>query len=160
VLAPRVPLVAGPSSSHDTASGPAVLLCLAGMKPPASHVDLLDRPLFAHLATVTAGGAPLVNPMWFLWDADAELVRMTHTNNRHNYRYLLREPRVALSIADPDDQYRYLQLRGVVDAIDPDPTGGFFQVLARRYRGVAPQEVPDRDVRVVLSIRPTAFKAR
>jgi PPOX class probable F420-dependent enzyme len=129
------------------------------MRPPATHADLLERPLFAHLATVTAGGAPLVNPMWFLWDGEREVVKMTHTNSRHNYRYLLREPRVALSIADPDNQYRYLQVRGVVDAFDPDPTGHFFQVLQRRYQGTA-TEVPDRDVRVVLSIRPTGFKAR
>jgi PPOX class probable F420-dependent enzyme len=129
------------------------------MNPPESHVDLLERPVFAHLATVTADGAPLANVMWFLWDAEHGLIKMTHTNNRHNYRYLLREPRVALSIADPDDQYRYLQVRGVVESMDPDPTGGFFQALQHRYRGIK-TEVADRDVRVILSIRPTGYKAR
>jgi PPOX class probable F420-dependent enzyme len=137
--------------------GPSALL--DGVKPPDSHLDLLERPLFAHLATVTSDGAPLVNPMWFLWDAERELIQMTHTNARHNYRHLQREPRVALSIADPGDEYRYLQVRGVVDAIEPDPTGSLFQVLHERYRGVV-SEVPDRDVRVVISIRPTGFKAR
>ncbi len=62
-------------------------------------------------------------------------------------------------IAEPGREYRYLQVRGVVEAIDPDPTGRFFQVLQQRYRGVV-TEVADRDVRVVISIRPTGFKAR
>jgi PPOX class probable F420-dependent enzyme len=129
------------------------------MNPPATHLDLLERPVFAHWATVTSDGAPLVNPMWFLWDGDQGLIKLTHTNVRHNYRYLQREPRVAFSIADPDDGYRYLQIRGVVESIAPDPTGAFFQVLQQRYRGFT-REVADRAVRVVISVRPTGFKAR
>ena len=129
------------------------------MNPPESHLDLLERPLFAHFATVASSGAPLVNPMWFLWDAESGLIKLTHTNVRHNYRYLQREPRVALSIVEPGKEYRYLQVRGVVESVEPDPTGGFFQVLQQRYRGTV-SDVPDRDVRVVISIRPTAFKAR
>ncbi len=129
------------------------------MNPPATHLDLLERPLFAHFATVTTGGAPLVNPMWFLWDGERALIKLTHTSVRHNYRYLQREPRVALSIAEPGREYRYLQVRGVVESMEPDPTGAFFRLLHQRYRG-SDTEVPDRDVRVVISIRPTAFKAR
>jgi PPOX class probable F420-dependent enzyme len=129
------------------------------MNPPATHLDLLERPLFAHFATVTSSGAPLVNPMWFLWDGEQGLIKLTHTNIRHNYRYLQREPRVALSVVDPGNEYRYLQVRGVVESIEPDPTGAFFQVLLRRYRGIT-REVEDRDVRVVISVRPTGFKAR
>src|SRR3981189_3501492 len=66
------------------------------VKPPESHLDLLERPLFAHLATVRADGAPQVNPMWFLYDADRNRILLTHTKVRHNYRYLQAEPRVAL----------------------------------------------------------------
>ena len=61
-------------------------------------------------------------------------------------------------MADPDDPYRYLQVRGVVESIEPDPEGAFYQVLQRRYRGYA-TEVKDRDVRVVLTVRPVAFRA-
>ncbi len=129
------------------------------MNPPATHTDLLERPLFAHFATIASSGAPLVNPMWFLWDGEHGLVKLTHTSARRNYRYLQREPRVALSIADPGNGYRYLQVRGVVESIEPDPTGALYQVLHRRYRG-RDTDVPDRDVRVVISIRPTGFKAR
>jgi PPOX class probable F420-dependent enzyme len=129
------------------------------MNPPSTHLDLLERPLFAHWATVTTDGAPLVNPMWFLWDAEEGVIRLTHTNTRHNYRHLQREPRVALSIAEPGKEYRYLQVRGVVESIEPDPTGSMFRTLHQRYRGTD-TEVPDRDVRVKITIRPTSFRAR
>ena len=129
------------------------------LRPPEQYLDLLERPLFAHFATVTPDGAPRVNPMWFTWDNDAGVLKLTHTNERHNYRYLQKNPRVALSITDPDNQYRYLQLRGVIDQVDADPTGAFYQSLQQRYRGTT-SEVKDRDVRVVLTVRPTGFKAR
>lgn len=131
----------------------------ATIAPPDSHLDLLERPLFAHFATVREDGAPQVNPMWFLWDAGAGVIRLTHTRNRHNYRYVQREPRVALSIVDPDDGYRYVQIRGVVEKIEDDPTGSLYRRLHQRYRG-ADTDVPDRAVRVALTIRPTGFKAR
>jgi PPOX class probable F420-dependent enzyme len=126
--------------------------------PPPTHVDLLERPIFAHLATVRADGWPLSNPMWFLWEPGRRVIKLTHTTMRSNYRNLQREPRVSLSIADPDDQYRYLQVRGVVEAVEPDPEGAFYQVLQRRYRGLV-TEVKDRDVRVVVTVRPVAYRA-
>src|SRR5438034_6496959 len=59
----------------------------------------------------------------------------------------------------PDDPYRYMQIRGVVEAIEDDPTGAFYQVLQLRYRGTV-GEVSDREFRVIVTIRPTGFKVR
>lgn len=129
------------------------------MNPPDTHIDLLERPLFAHFATVREDGAPQVNPMWFKWDAEAGVIKLTHTRTRHNYRYLQREPRVALSITDPDDQYRYLSVRATIEREEADPTGAFYQELQQRYRGLT-SEVKDRDVRVIFTLRPTAWKSR
>jgi PPOX class probable F420-dependent enzyme len=128
-------------------------------RPPEAYLDLLARPLFAHFATVASDGSPRVNPMWFLYDPNAGVLKLTHTNQRHNFRYLQTNPRVALSITDPDNQYRYLQVRGEVENVEPDPTGAFYNTLQQRYRGHT-SEVKDRDVRVVLTIRPTGFKSR
>jgi PPOX class probable F420-dependent enzyme len=132
---------------------------MADQRPPESHLDLLERPLFAAFATVTPDGSPLVNPMWFKWDNTASVVKLTHTNQRHNFRHLQKNPRVALSITDPDNQYRYIQIRGVIDHVEADPTGAFYQGLQQRYRGTT-SEVRDKDVRVILTIRPTGFKVR
>jgi PPOX class probable F420-dependent enzyme len=129
------------------------------VRPPEAFADLLRRPLFAAFATVAPDCSPRVNPMWFYWDDDAGVLKMTHTNRRHNFRNLQKNARVALSVTDPDNQYRYIQVRGEVVKVDPDPTGAFYQTLQQRYRGYT-TDVPDRAARVVLTIRPTAFKVR
>ena len=107
------------------------------VRPPASHLDLLERPLFAHFATVASDGSPRVNPMWFLWDNDAGVLKMTHTNQRHNFRNLQKNPRVALSITDPEDQYRYLQVRGEIEKArrsgGPKPAARVLDRLERKY---------------------------
>lgn len=122
--------------------------------PPESHLDLLERPLFAHLATTRPDGSPQSNVMWFVWDG--ERIRMTHTKTRQKFRNLQRDPRLALSIADPEDPYRFLEVRGVVDGItDDDEQASFYKSLQQRYG----QSYPIRDaaVRVVLAIRPEAY---
>jgi PPOX class probable F420-dependent enzyme len=125
---------------------------------PDSHRDLLERPLIAHLATVRLDGGPMVNPVWFVWDRDR--IRMTHTRTRQKFRNLQTEPRVALSITDPDDQQRYLELRGEVETVEDDAGGAYYRRLRQRY-GVDPDApMPDADVRVVLVIRPTTVLAR
>jgi PPOX class probable F420-dependent enzyme len=77
---------------------------------PAGYDDLLERPLYGHLATTRPDGSVQVSPMWFDWDG--ELLRFAHTTKRQKYRNVQRNPRVAMSISDPDNPYRYLELRG------------------------------------------------
>jgi len=127
--------------------------------PPPTHLDLLERPLFAAWATLDNHGAPLVNPMWFLWDPDHEVIRLTHTTKRANHANVRRDGRVALLIWDPDDPYRYIQIRGVVQSIDADPTGSLHEALQDRYRGTI-ADVSDRSSRVVITVRPVAYKVR
>lgn len=121
---------------------------------PASFADLLERPLFAHLATVRPDGSPQSSVMWFAWDG--EVLRFTHTKTRQKFRNVAHDPRVALSIADPEDQYRYLEVRGVVESVeDDDATASFYQSLQQRYGSV--YEITDADVRVILTVRPQTF---
>jgi PPOX class probable F420-dependent enzyme len=121
---------------------------------PDDFRDLLERPLFADLATVREDGTPQVNPMWYAWDG--EFVKFTHTNYRRKFRNITANPAVAISIIDPENPYRYLEVRGVVDRIEPDPTGAFYVELANRYNAPfgtdAPTDSPDR---VILYVRPT-----
>jgi PPOX class probable F420-dependent enzyme len=121
---------------------------------PESHLDLLQRPLFAHLATVRPDGSPQSNVMWYVWDGGR--IRMTHTKTRQKFRNFAAQPRVALSIADPDDQYRFLEIRGVVEKIeDDDAEASFYQSLQHRYGMSYP--IPDAPVRVIVTIRPVSF---
>jgi PPOX class probable F420-dependent enzyme len=129
---------------------------MASERLPDSHADLLDRPLFAHLATVRPDGAPQSSVMWFAWDG--ERLRMTHTKTRQKFRNFAHEPRVALSITDPDDPYRYVEVRGVVESIaDDDDVASFYQSLQERYS--RPLGIKDAHVRVIVTIRPESFVA-
>ncbi|MCG8917186.1 PPOX class F420-dependent oxidoreductase [Actinokineospora sp. PR83] len=120
---------------------------------PDSHEDLLTRPLFCHLGTVRHDGAPQVNPMWVLWE-DGDLSFTTSTT-RVKYHNLQRDNRVSVSLNDPEQPYRFLEVRGRVHRIVPDPDGVFFRRLATRYgrelHGTLP---PDVATRVRLVIRP------
>jgi PPOX class probable F420-dependent enzyme len=122
---------------------------------PETHADLLTRPLFAHLGTVRRDGTPQVNPMWFSWDGTH--LRFTNTRTRRKHRNVTHEPRVAVSINDPEQPYRYLEVRSRVERIEPDPGGMFFGVLADRYGldlgGQPPADAADR---VVFVVRPEA----
>ena len=123
--------------------------------PPASHQDLLDRPLFAHLATVRPDGAPQSGLMWFAWDG--ERARFSHTRTRQKVRNLTHEPRVSFHLVDPDNPYRTLEVRGRVESIEADPDAAFYRSLQERYDMIVP--VFDADDRVVIAVVPTSFVA-
>ncbi|MFJ5529209.1 PPOX class F420-dependent oxidoreductase [Streptomyces sp. NPDC093261] len=120
---------------------------------PESHRDLLERPLFAHLATIRPDNTPQVNPMWFSWDG--EYLYFTNTTTRYKYRNVTHHPVVSVSINDPEQPYRYLEIRGAVERIDPDPEGAFFLQLADRYKLAFDGPPADAEHRVVYVIRPT-----
>jgi PPOX class probable F420-dependent enzyme len=120
---------------------------------PQSHRDLLERPLFAHLATLRSDGSPQSSVMWFAWDG--QRARFSHTSTRQKYRNLRRDGRVSFHIQDPDYPYRTLEVRGRVESMDPDPDATFYRSLQERYGLVHP--VFDADVRVVIVVEPTNF---
>jgi PPOX class probable F420-dependent enzyme len=130
---------------------------------PPGYDDLLQRPLYGHLASIRPDGSIQVSPMWFDWDG--ELLRFAHTTKRQKYRNVQINPQVSMSVSDPDDPYRYLELRGTVTSIDPDPTLTFFYNLYNRYSGdkrppdaPAQGEAPDDAADwVVIVVRPTGF---
>jgi PPOX class probable F420-dependent enzyme len=117
---------------------------------------LLDRPLLVNLGTVRPDGAPQVNPMWFVFDG--EFVWFTHTNVRQKYKNIAHEPRVSVSIIDPDT-FGYVEIRGVVDHIEDDPEAKLYQRLSERYNG-SPTTPDDAPQRVAVAVRPTKIVGR
>lgn len=120
---------------------------------PDDKRDLLESTALAHVATVGPNGEPQNNPVWFGWDG--ELLSFSQTTGRQKLRNLQREPRVALSIVDPANPYRYLEIRGTVERVDPDPERAFINSMAKKYMGV--EEYPwhqPGDERVVVVVRP------
>ena len=125
---------------------------------PADLVDLLERPLFASLGTIRPDDTVQVNPMWFAWDG--EHVRFTHTTKRAKYRNVQHNPAMSLLVIDPDNPQRFLEVRGALTEVIPDPTGAFYVQLGKRYGDPDTQPPPDRTDRVILvmDVRATARK--
>jgi PPOX class probable F420-dependent enzyme len=99
---------------------------------PDTHADLLTKPAFAHFATVGADGAPQVTPMWFEWNGQDLLFSTLKT--RRKYVNARRDPRVTVSITDPDNPYRYLQITGEA-RLEDDVEAELIAALVRKYLG-------------------------
>lgn len=100
---------------------------------PESHSDLLTKQGFAHLSTMGASGWPQSTPMWYGWDGDHLL--FSTLKRRQKYQNLRRNPRVAVSISDPDNPYRYLQIRGTASLTEEAGEGGLIDSLVDKYIG-------------------------
>ncbi len=102
---------------------------------PESYLDLLDsKKAFAHLATIMPDGWPQVTPVWC--DREAGYVRVNSARGRLKDRNVRREPRVTLCLSDPDNPYRYLEIRGRVAEITENGADDHINLLAKKYLGV------------------------
>lgn len=121
---------------------------------PEQYADLLTSPVSAHVASIGPEGEPQNSPVWFDWDGT--YLRFAQViGHQQKLRNLRREPRVSLLIVDPQNPYRYLEVRGRVERIEPDPDGAFINAMARKYIGNDryPFGKPNDEWRVVV-IRP------
>lgn len=120
---------------------------------PQDFEDLLNSTAVAHVATRGPDGEPQSNPVWFDWDG--EFVKFSQTRTRQKLRNLNRDPRIALSIVDPDNHLRYLEIRGRVEKIEEDPDLDFISAMSRKYLDTYPYPFhKPGDERVVLFVRP------
>ena len=122
-------------------------------KIPENFIDLIQQPAFANLATLMKDGSPHVTPVWF--DYDGEYVRINSAKGRVKDRNMRNNPRVALSIMDPKNPYRYLEIRGRVTEITEEGADQHIDRLAKKYLNV--DSYPHRsaaEVRVLYKVTP------
>ena len=120
---------------------------------PASHADLLTKPAFANLATLNPDGSPQVTPVWVDFDGSHAIVNTAR--GRVKAKNLAREPRVALSIADPENPYRYLGIQGRVVEMTEKGGDAHIDKMAKKYLGK--DSYPGRkagEVRIIVKIAP------
>ena len=121
---------------------------------PAEYVDLLQqKKAFASLATLMPDGTPQVTPVWF--DYTNGKIRINSAKGRVKTRNMTEGAPVALSILDPDNAYRYIQIRGRVDHVTEKGADAHIDSLAKKYLGKDkyPWASPDQ-VRVIFEIEP------
>ena len=125
---------------------------------PDAYRDLFTKRAFANLATLMSDGSPQVTPVWC--DLQEDLVVINTAKGRVKDRNMRREPRVALVLIDPANQYRYLQIRGRVAEVTEEGADRHIDLMAKKYLGV--DSYPGRkasEVRVLFKIRPEHVQA-
>jgi PPOX class probable F420-dependent enzyme len=120
---------------------------------PSGYKDLLEKKAFASLATVNVDGTPQVTPVWFDWDGSH--IRINTAKGRIKDKNLRSRPTVALAIMDPDNPYRYLQIKGRVASVTETGADAHIDALAKKYLGKDryPYRKAD-EVRVIFAIAP------
>ena len=120
---------------------------------PESFLDLFQKKAFAHLATLMPDGTPQVTPVWCEFENDHVVVNSA--KGRRKDKNMRERPSVSLSIQDPDNPYRYLEVRGKVVEVTEEGAAQHVDRLAKKYLGLDsyPYHQPG-DVRVIYRIRP------
>lgn len=120
---------------------------------PDNYVDLFDKKVFAALATLMPNGSPQVTPVWI--DYDGENVVFNTAVGRQKDKNLQADGHVAMSLVDPDNPYRYLEVRGTVVERTTDGADEHINKMAKKYIGqdVYPFRQPG-EVRVIYKIKP------
>lgn len=120
----------------------------------AEDLALLRGRNVGHFVTINPDGSPHVAPLWIDADDDGAIVINTAAG-RVKDRNVLRDPRVALSVHEQADPYRWLSVNGtVVDRVEGDVALAHIDALSRRYRDGEPWEPVPGQVRVRYRIRP------
>jgi PPOX class probable F420-dependent enzyme len=123
---------------------------------PDNFLDLLSaKKAFANIATVMKDGSPQVTPVWF--DYTGGKIRVNTARGRVKARTMRKGAAVALAVMDPDNPYRYLQIRGRVVNVTEEGADAHIDSLAKKYLGA--DRYPNRragEVRVTYEIEPTS----
>ena len=127
-------------------------------KLPDKYADLLQKKAFANLGTLNSDGSPQVTPVWV--DYDGKHVRINSALGRQKDKNIRRDPRVSLAIQDPENPYRYLEIRGKVVDITEKGADDHINSLAKKYLGK--DVYPFRQAgekRVLYKIEPQKFSS-
>ncbi|HVI09070.1 MAG TPA: PPOX class F420-dependent oxidoreductase [Candidatus Binatia bacterium] len=120
---------------------------------PEKYLDLFQKRAFASLSTLMPDGRPQVTPVWI--DYEGGRVIFNSAKGRQKDKNVRRDPRVALALIDPENPYRYLEIRGRVVEITEEGAAEHINKMAKKYLGVDkyPYGQPG-EVRVLYYIAP------
>ena len=120
---------------------------------PEQYLDLFEKQAFGNLGTLMKDGSPQVTPVWV--DYDGKYVRFNSAKGRVKDNNIRRDPRVSISLQDPANPYRYLEIRGCVVEVTESGADEHINKLSQKYLGKAvyPFRQPG-EVRVTYKIEP------
>jgi PPOX class probable F420-dependent enzyme len=120
---------------------------------PERFHDLFEKPTIAHVVTMLPDGRPHNTPVWVDYDVDDDRLLVNTERHRRKAKNVAEDPRVAASMVDPEDPYRFLSVTGEVEEMTTEGAREHIEELAHRYMG---QDYPNpiQSERVILRIRP------
>jgi PPOX class probable F420-dependent enzyme len=126
------------------------------MNFPEDFQDLLNESskAFLYLATLMPDGSPQVTPVWF--STDGEYILINTNEGRVKDRNMKARPKVAMTIQDPNDRYRYLGIRGEVVSYTTEGADEHINKLSFRYDD-EPWNPRKEQRRIIFRIKPTHF---
>jgi PPOX class probable F420-dependent enzyme len=125
---------------------------------PSSHRDLFEKPVYAVLTTVMPDGQPQSTVVWV--DSDGEQVRFNTARGRQKDKNVARNPKATVLLMDPENPYRWLEIRGRVDEGIEDGAVDHIESLSWKYKGMKyyggySKRNPADEIRVTYRITPT-----
>ena len=126
------------------------------MNFPEKFLDLLndDSKALLYLATIMPDGSPQVTPVWF--DIDGEYILVNTNEQRVKDKNMKARPKVAMTIQDPSDIYRYLGVRGEVVSYTTEGADEHINKLSIKY-DKEPWTYRETQKRIIFKIKPTHF---
>jgi PPOX class probable F420-dependent enzyme len=132
---------------------------------PNSHKDLLENAYIGIFTTVSPKNKPENTAVWYSWDG--EYILVNSAEGRRKPDNIRKNPNVALFVLDPKDPYRWIDVRGIVEAIEPDANYSNINYHAQRYVGVdeyyggfVPLERKGAEERIIFKIKPVHVTTR
>lgn len=126
---------------------------------PASHLDLLTRPIHGVLTTLMPDGQPQSSLVWC--DFDGECARVNTSLERQKGQNMSRNPKVSLLIVDPENTARFIQIRGDAKLVQEGALSHLDEITRQytdhpQYYGyVFPIEKREQETRVICRIHAT-----
>lgn len=116
-------------------------------------------PNIVHLATLGPDGGPNVSAVWV--DLDGDDVLVNTAQGRQKADDVQRDPKVAVSVVNPENPYEQVWLRGEVVEVTTDGAWDHINAMARKYLGQDryPFAQPG-EVRLLVRIRPTQIRSQ
>ncbi|HWH32657.1 MAG TPA: PPOX class F420-dependent oxidoreductase [Egibacteraceae bacterium] len=121
----------------------------------AAAFDLFDDPNYAVVATLMPDGSPQATVVWIERDGDRAVLFNTE-RGRSKPANLERDPRVAVTVIDHDNPYRYVQVRGRA-TLTEEGARAHIDALARKYTGKDYSKHREDRARVIVRVEPESI---
>jgi PPOX class probable F420-dependent enzyme len=121
----------------------------------AGGVKLLQEPQLAHFVTLMSDGSPQTTPVWVDVEPDGSAVLINTAEGRVKTKNVERDNRVAVSVADSANAWRFVLVRGTIVERRHEGADAHIDRLAKKYLGQ--DSYPFRregEQRVTLVIKP------